>query len=140
MLDLRQEFPSLWHRFIAPANPLQPNVFEFEMSPDLFQMKDTNNKLKINSIWLLARCTDPAVYGVVLTLPGESTTFSMAEVDPYAGLHFSQKDVSNVSGMEVVAGTPVLWHLQMTRPLGGNLKPKEVEDLIMVLGYQLDFD
>lgn len=138
LLDLRQEFPSKWSRFLTPTNPGDPNVFEFEMSPSLFQIKDIKNTLKINTIWLLSRCTDPGVYNVVLTLPlpAGSNTFSLPRVNQYGGLHFSQNDVSAL-GVEVVpTDPPVLWQLQMTRPGGGNLQAIEVEDLILVLGYQ----
>jgi hypothetical protein len=59
-------------------------------------------------------------------------------VNEYGGLHFGQKDFS---GLEVTPNDPaVLWQLQMTGPLGGNLQDKEVEDIIMVLGYQLDLE
>jgi Tc toxin complex TcA C-terminal TcB-binding domain/Neuraminidase-like domain/Salmonella virulence plasmid 28.1kDa A protein len=136
MLNLREEFPSQWHRFLTPTNVGGVNIFEFEMSPSLFQIKDMAKTLKINTIWLVARCTDAGVYKIVLTLPGGSSTLSLPKVNQYGGLHFGQKDVS---GLEVVpTDSPVLWQLQMTRPLGANLQDKEVEDLIMVLGYQLD--
>lgn len=140
LLDLRREFPSQWHRFVAPTNSVGANIFEFEMSPSLFQIKEMNKTVKINTIWLLARCADPGVYKVVLTpplaaVPVGSNTFSLAKVDQYGGLHFSQKDVAlNV----VPTNPPVQWQLQITGPLGGNLQVKEVEDLILVLGYQLD--
>ena len=38
LFNLRQEFPTQWHRFLNPANPADGNVFELEMSPDLFSI------------------------------------------------------------------------------------------------------
>lgn len=137
MLDLRQEFPSQWHRFLTPTNPLDPNIFEFEMSPSLFQIKDIDKTLNINTIWLLARCTDSGIYEAELTLPLPvgSNTFSLAKVNQYGGLHFSQKSFSDLAILPT--DPPELWRLRMTPPLGDNLQPKEVEDLILVLGYQV---
>lgn len=138
LLDLRQEFPGQWSRFLIPTNPGDPNVFGFEISPSLFQIKDIKKTLKINTIWVLSRCTDPGTYDVVLTPPlaAGSNTFSLPTVNKYGGLHFGKKDVSAL-GIEVVpTDPPVLWQLQMTRPGGGNLQATEVEDLILVLGYQ----
>jgi hypothetical protein len=55
-------------------------------------------------------------------------------------LHFSQKDVKDVSPSVAIVPTdpPVTWKLQMTRPGGGNLQnnPAKVEDLLLVLGYE----
>jgi hypothetical protein len=55
MLNLRQEFPAQWHRFLNPTNPADGNVFELEMSPNHFPMLDLAKTLKVNTIWLLAR-------------------------------------------------------------------------------------
>jgi hypothetical protein len=51
--DLRQDFPTDWYRFLNPTNPANGNVFELEMSPNLFRLLDTGKTLKINSISLL---------------------------------------------------------------------------------------
>jgi hypothetical protein len=55
MLNLRQVFPTQWHRFLNPTNPADGNVFELEMSPNHFPMLDLAKTLKVNTIWLLAR-------------------------------------------------------------------------------------
>ncbi len=146
MFNLRQEFPSQWHRFLNPTNPANGNIFELEMKPSLFPIRDAEKTLKVNTIWLLARCTDAGSYTVVMTPPlpepppAESNTLTLAPVNQYGGLHFSQKD--NL-GIEVVPiDPPIKWQLKMTRPGGGNLqedpvkKVMEVEDVILVLGYE----
>jgi hypothetical protein len=147
MLDLRREFPGQWHRFLTPVSPGGANILEFEMSPGLFQIKDLDKTLKINGIWLLSRCTNPGTYGVVLTplLPADSNSFSLVRANQYGGLHFAAKDVSAASGVKVEpTQPPVLWKLEMTRPGGGSLMVDpvtgvpEVEDLILVLGYEWD--
>ncbi len=142
MFNLRQELPTRWHRFLNPANPANGNIFELEMSPSLFPVRDAGKILKVNSLWILARCTNAGSYNVVATPPSGSATLTLAPLNQYGGMHFSQKDVSAL-GIEIVpTDPPVKWQLKMTRPGGGNLqedplkKVMEVEDLILVLGYE----
>jgi hypothetical protein len=137
MLNLRQEFPSQWHRFLTPISG-GPNIFEFELSPSLFPFRDMGKNLTINSVTLLARCTQAGKYDVVLTLPAAPVTFSLTRLIQYGGLHFSQQNVSvNVAPND----PPTLCKLEMTSPGGGILtedpvkKVMEVEDLVLVLGY-----
>ena len=66
----------------------------------------------------------------------------LAKNNTYGGLHFDQKDVAG-AGVEIVPTDPlVAWKLKVTRPGGGNLikdavkKVMEVEDLVLVLGYE----
>lgn len=72
MFNLRQEFPTQWHRFLPPTDPDDENVFELEMSPSLFPIRDAEKTLKVSTIWLLARCTDAGNYKVVVTYPNNS--------------------------------------------------------------------
>jgi hypothetical protein len=148
LFNLRQEFPTQWHRFLNPTNPATGNIFELEMSLSLFRIIDSEKILKVNTILLLARCTDSGNYSVVMTPPlpvspsDGSNSMTLARVNQYGGLHFSQKDVAAL-GIEVVTTDPPMkWQLKMSRPGGGNLqedpvkKVMEVEDLILVLGYE----
>lgn len=144
MFNLRQEFPTQWHRFLNPTNPADGNVFELEMIPSLFPNRDAEKTLKVNTIWLLARCTDIGGYNVVITpplsaLPAGSNIMTLTPINQYGGLHFSQKDVE----IEIVpTDLPIKWQLKMTRPGGGNLqedpvkKVIEMEDVLLVLGYE----
>jgi hypothetical protein len=61
---------------------------------------------------------------------------TLTPVNQYGGLHFGQKDVA-ASGIEVVpTDSPVTWQLRMARPGGGNLQDMEVEDILLILGYE----
>jgi hypothetical protein len=149
MFDLRQEFPAQWHRFLNPTNPANGNVLEFEMSPKLFPLKDAGKTLKINTIWLVARATDPGSYSITMSPPLPEppppgvNVVELAPVNQYGGLHFNQNtDVAGL-GVEVVPGDPpVAWRLRMRRPGGDDLGTDpitgemEVSDLVMVLGYE----
>ncbi|MDY7791695.1 neuraminidase-like domain-containing protein [Burkholderia ubonensis] len=147
-LDLRRDFGTAWSQFLNPANPANGNVFELEMSTALFPLRDATKTLKINTIVLLARCSDPGKYDVTLTPPlavqppVDSNTMVLAKSNMYGGLHYGQKDVA-ASGVDIVpTDEPVIWKIKVTRPGGGNLiedpvkKVMEVEDLILVLGCE----
>ena len=147
MFDLRREFPSHWHRFLNPANPADGNIFVLEMSSRLFRILDQEKTLKVNAIWLLARCADPGNYSVELTLippppepPSGPQAFTLARVSQYGRLHFSQEDVSVTDVTIDLGAPPRKWQLKMTNRAdpGGLLKnnPAEVEDVLLVLGYQ----
>lgn len=148
LFNLRQEFPGQWHRFLNPTNPVDGNVFELEMSPGLFPLKDVNKILKINTVWLLARCTDPGTYSVLLNPPllppppPGSDIMTLAKINQYGGLHFGQQDVSGSDISVAPTSPPLQWVLKMTRPGGGNLRKDsvtnemEVEDLMLVVGYE----
>ena len=148
LFNLRQEFPGQWHRFLNPTVPASGNLFEFEMANSLFALKDSDKLLKINTIWLLARCTKPDTYTVVIDPPlappppTGSNTMKLARVNQYGGLHFAQKDVAAM-GIEVdPASAPLKWILKMTGLGGANLQidpttgEMEVEDLMLVVGYE----
>ncbi|MFN7962436.1 MAG: neuraminidase-like domain-containing protein [Thermoanaerobaculia bacterium] len=147
-LDLRREFGTAWSRFLNPVNPDDGNVFELEMSSALFPLRDATQTLKLNTLTLLARCTDPGNYTVTLTPPlpppppDGSNTLTLTKANTYGGLHFGQKEIP-AEGLEIrPTNSPSPWRIQITRPGGGNLsedavkKVMEVEDLLLVLGYE----
>ena len=108
------------------------NVFQLEMSAGLFRLLDTGKTLEINKIWLLARCTDPGSYDVVLDPPlpapppPGSDKMTLAPLDKFGRLHFAVKPVPEL-GIEIVpTDPPVVWQLRMTRPGGGNLQQDPV--------------
>jgi hypothetical protein len=136
MLNLRQEFPTQWHRFLKPTSPATENIFELAMAPNLFPFRDRRKTLKINTIWLLARCTPEGKYDVVITHPDGSVQMSLAPVNQYGDLHFSQKgDPKEPLGIEIVpTDPPTTWQLRMTPPAGGSID--DVKDVLLVLGYE----
>jgi len=148
VLDLRREFPTQWSRFLNPTNPANGNVFELKVSSDLFPLRDAGKTLKVNAIHLFARCTNAGNYGVTLTPPlpapppAGSNSMTLTKSTTYGGLHFGQKDVATAAIEIVPTDPPVTWVIEITRPGGGNLiedpvkKVMEVEDIILVLGYE----
>ena len=144
MFNLRHEFPTQWHRFLNPTAPANQNVFELEMSPSLFPFRDGEKTLKVNTMVLLARCTNAGSYNVDVTLTPPLLmpsvvldTMTLARIARYGGLHFSQKDVAVLSPpIQIVPkASPDKWQLEMTRSGVVNLQ-MEVEDMILVVGYE----
>ncbi|RPJ61520.1 MAG: hypothetical protein EHM23_06595, partial [Acidobacteria bacterium] len=142
MLNLRRDFPTQWSRFLNPVNPANGNVFELEMSPALFPIRDTGKVLRINTISFLARCADERGYDVTLTPPPPAgpSTITLDRNNDYGGLHFRETDAA---GIEIVpTDPPATWRIRITNPDGVNLtedpvkKVMEVEDVILVIGYQ----
>jgi hypothetical protein len=148
LINLRQEFPSQWHRFLTPANPAKGNVFELEMKPELFPWRDAGKTLKIKTLWVLARCTDAATYTVVISPPlpaapappaADPNKLVLARVNQFGGLHLAH--VSALSIEISPTDAPTKWEIKMARPGGANLqedavsKTMEVEDVMLVLGY-----
>ena len=145
LLNLRQEFPTQWQRFLTPSNPANGNIFELEVVPNLFRILDQDKILKINTIWLLARCADAGSYKVVMTPPlpepppPGSNTITLAKIDKFGGLHVNGEKGTDVSGQGVQVvpkAPPIKWQLKMTRPGGGDLQKDEVKDFLIVLGYE----
>ena len=89
---------------------------------------------KINTIWLLARCPDPGSYTVTMS-PTDPNKFVLTRVNQYGGLHLSRKDVSALAVAISPTDPPTTWKIRMTRPDGGNLRPDELDDLMVVLQY-----
>ena len=52
----------------AAALPLGVGIFAM-LATELFSYRDLGKTLKVNALWLLARCTDPGSYVVALTPP-----------------------------------------------------------------------
>lgn len=142
-LHLRRDFPTQWARFLSPPNPANGNVLEIELARELFPIRDAGHTLKINSIAVLARCTNASGYGAVLAPPLASTnTFTLTKSSQLGGLHFAQKDVSG-EGIELDPADPVpTWKLRINHPGGGNLvedpvtHEMEVQDVLVVVGYE----
>ncbi|HUG67047.1 MAG TPA: neuraminidase-like domain-containing protein [Pirellulaceae bacterium] len=148
VFNLRQEFPTQWHRFLNPTNPPDGNILELDILPDLFRILDRGKTLKVSSIGLLARCTNAGNYSVVLSPPlpapppANSDTITLARVNEFGGLHFGVKDTAAADIEILPIGPHVQWRLGMTRPGGGNLQKdpltnaSEVQDLLLFLSYQ----
>ena len=149
LLSLKRDFPGQWSRFLNPTVPANGNVFELEVQPELFPMRDSGKTLQINTITFLARCTNDGNYKVTLSPPlpappppGANSLTLVTNYKQYGGLHFAARDVS-ADAIQIDPTQPAQkWQFKMSRPGGGNLAKDavtgsiEVEDAIVILGYQ----
>ena len=79
-------------------------------------------------------------YSVVLNPPLStgSDTFQLAQNSDFGGLHFQTKQDTAPLVTIDPSTPPIGWRLRMTGPAPGNLAENEVEDLLLVLGYNWD--
>lgn len=113
---------------------------ELKVNHDLFLFRDAGKTLKINSLWLLARCRDAVNYNVVMTpplpeSPDNVNLLTLVRSNQYGSLHFAQKEVAAFDLKVTPEDSPLTWQLKMTRSSGGDL---QVEDLYLILGYEWD--
>src|SRR4249920_399225 len=94
MFSLRQEFPTQWNRFLNPANSMNGNIFDLEISPSFFPIRDVGKTLKVNMITLLARCTDAGRTRCSSRpkRPAHRAFLALNRVNEYGGLHFAARD------------------------------------------------
>lgn len=136
MLNLRQEFPTQWHRFKHPDNQDDDNLFELEMAPNLFPLRDAGKTLKVKTIWLLARCSNPAEFEVEIIVPGRSepVVMTLKQVGTKYGDLLSGEAVVTPEIEIGPTAPPVKWNL-ITHP-GEGTQVSEVDDVFLVLGYE----
>jgi hypothetical protein len=112
------------------------------MAPRLFRTLDMGKTLKVNKLWLLARCTNAGGYAAVLTAPAPAAPVAanLVRLNVYGELHFAQKDVVDLE--LAPTGPPATWQLKVSPPHPGLLQKdpvtqtSEVEDVYLVLGYE----
>jgi hypothetical protein len=127
MFNLRQEFPSQWSRFLTSAGPNNGHI-ELVLSPDLFRTLDADKSLKVNKIWLLARCTGS--YGVAVAPLGAAQ--SLAPVPKFGQLQSAQFHLQSTT-----IDPAIPWTITLTRT-GTPAQPIAVEDIFLVVGYEWD--
>lgn len=133
MLNLRQEFPTQWHRFLHPATPDETNSFELEMAPNFFPLRYAKKTLKVTKIWLQAICSSQGELKLELTVPtlDEPIPITLKKGnDKFGNLHYG--DAPSYIEIEPI-GSNVKWKLGP--PAGGTWPAAQLEDLFLVIGY-----
>lgn len=143
MFSLRHDFPNEWHRFLNPVNEDDGNVLEFELNKEHFPFKDSGHNLKVNMLVLLVKCTEERDYDVVFTQPLLEPPPADIDIkleqsegsETYGNLHFAEKDTSGDS-VELDFNVTNKWKFEITSPTGNNLQQNEMEELILIVGYE----
>lgn len=141
IINLKHDFASEWHKLIYPNKPADGNVLELKITRNLFPYRDKLHTLKINTVTILARCSNNGDYDVTFhpplpaPPPAGADQMTLTPVATYGNLHFATRDTSG-DGIELDFSTDVIWNLMVESPSGNNLEERELEDMYLILGYE----
>ncbi|MEM8999770.1 MAG: neuraminidase-like domain-containing protein [Bacteroidota bacterium] len=142
-IDLKHEFASAWHKLQNPDDPTDGNTMTFKMTKHLFPFRDRLHTLKVNSITLLARCSNNGDYEVTFAPPlpapppDGTDKMTLIPVSGYGNLHYDTKNTV-ADGIVLDFSSEIVWNLTIVSPTGTNLADNELEDLYVLLGYEWD--
>lgn len=136
LINLKHDFSSEWYQFMNPSIPENGNILSFKLMKHLFPFRDQLHTIKINSIYLIARCSEEDDYEITLNvLPEDNNTIVLTTSSSYGNLHYAIRDTSNDNIM-VDFSAEMNWALTMKSSLDNNLLPNEVEDFYLILNYE----
>ena len=137
MFNLKQDFPTQWHRFLHPTAPALKNTFELEMSANLFPILDKGKTLNVSHISVFVKpavASAGASYEVAINPPAGIDLLTLEANNQIEGLH--SKSVGAAIEINLNA-PPTTW--QLTMAISGAvdevLAENEIEDVFLILGY-----
>ena len=138
MFNLKQDFPTQWHRFLHPTEPELKNTFELEMSANLFPLLDKGKKLNVTNISVFAKpggASNGASYDVAINPPAGVDLLELEANNQIEGLHSWSLDTAIKIDL---ADTPTTWQLTMAISEHNDkaLAENEIEDVFLILGYE----
>jgi peptidoglycan hydrolase-like protein with peptidoglycan-binding domain len=152
MFNLRQDFPNEWYRLLNPENAADGNVFDLVLNKNHFPYKDSGHQLQVNAIVMLARCSDTRDYEITCTPSCQpdspspwSLSFTLAKSPDFGNLHFARidnledniiLDLGTTNEWTLTVRAPTKNNIELNDHTKNNLGPNEMEDLIVILGYQ----
>jgi len=140
ILNLKHDFSSAWHKMEFPDVPANGNVLSFKIKPTHFPYRDQEHTIKINSITLVARCSNENDYDVFFSpplddTPADNDKLVLTQVAEYGNLHYATRDTSG-DGLELDFSSDVVWEMSVESPSGDALTEGEIGDFYLVLGYE----
>ncbi len=142
IIDLKREFSSSWHKFLHPDTDAEENVLEFTIKPQLFSFRDKGKTLKVNTISLIARCSETGDYtfrfSPPLPLPSATDvdTLILKQNSDYGNLHVKEKIDTSGHDLILNLSAEVIWKLIVESPTETQLSTNEIEDFYLILGYE----
>lgn len=139
LINLKHDFSAEWHQFMNPEVAEDGNVLSFKITQRLFPFSDQLHSIKINSLHLLARCSEAGDYDVQfsLPLPEEDSAMVLTSSATYGGLHYDTKNTA-VNDLMLDFSEEIIWTLKVESPTGENLAAQELKDFYLILGYEWD--
>ena len=135
--NLKQDFPSDWHKMIHPNND-EGNILNFKIQPDHFPYRDKGQILKVNALHVIARTSDSRIYTINLKRPIQSDTdvleMNLSLSGAHGSVHSAELDTSS-EAIEIDFSSENLWNLEVFAPSGELLTQDELHDLFLVLEY-----
>lgn len=140
IINLKHDFPSEWHKLLTPSNPSDGNILDFKITSNLFPYRDKLHTLKINTITLLAKCSNIGDYNITFNpplsaLPEGSDEMTLKQDTSFGNLHFDTKDTSG-EAIELDFSNEINWNLKVESPSDKNLEEKELEEMYLILGFE----
>ncbi|MEO0570250.1 MAG: neuraminidase-like domain-containing protein [Bacteroidota bacterium] len=135
--NLKQEFPSKWHKMLHPADGSTENILEFNLKQDHFPYRDKGQKLEVNALHLLANTSGSGNYRARFNSPlaSGSAFMELTKVEDYGELLYAKKDTSG-ENIELDFSGENLWNLEVVSPSGELLSQDELNNLLLVLEYK----
>lgn len=137
IINLKQSFPTGWHKMINPADPADGNVLQFGLKPAHFPYRENGKQLKVNSLELFLRASEEDAYSVTLDplfdAEDDLREFDLEQTEAYGNLHYS----SQAPGLPITLAFPETqnWILTIESPSGVALTEDEITDGYLVLSY-----
>jgi hypothetical protein len=126
LLNLKQEFPSEWARFVDSA--ATAHDLPIKLAAELFRAMDRNKTLEITDVWLAGRCSQNL--NLTLTPPTGSAVPMVLAPDPtFGGLR-----VKHAPHLSIAVNTAAVPGVLTINAVAG---PPDIDELYLVLGYHL---
>lgn len=58
LLDAKYDFPNAWRKMLVADNQESENILELEINSRLFSYLDRSRMTRINSVYVIAKCSD----------------------------------------------------------------------------------
>ena len=130
VLEPRQAFPIAWQRFLTPTPAASNHTLSLNLSSELFPLRDAKRSLKLTSLWLFGRFSDPKNYTVTFNSAfSQGLPTMITSPSTFSGFHQGQQDLD----LQLTPETKLPMEISIARQ-GGDIG-REVSDLVLILGY-----
>jgi Tc toxin complex TcA C-terminal TcB-binding domain/Neuraminidase-like domain/Putative peptidoglycan binding domain/Salmonella virulence plasmid 28.1kDa A protein len=135
LFDLKNEFPTEWHRFLNPDGENDQEL-GITLQNEHFPFYTRNKTVEIKSIKILAEMNNDSGYSVIVSPPLQaSDVLNLTKDGQFSGLHHVNKNAP--SGVTYSIGEE--WKFKMKKQGVTDyksLQPDEVKNMVMILQFE----